>query len=544
MGQKHFNRSCHSFFSGAVIQTNRPVEKGGVRLSKRVRLIILLFLLSIVAPYLLVHLNTPDGHQMTGFISLSYEPDSPTYQSKMVNADGLTFQNLYNHLDQEGWTVFSLYALLGHLAKATDIDEVWMLHIARVAFSGAFALALYRFLRTLGVDGPLLPATLALVLFGNTGEFLFYLVAAGIMGFEIGLPKFIIEATPFGSALYYPHYILSLLLQVVAWTGALRYERSARPLTMLWVGFILTLYSTIHPYSAVTTGIAIGLFLVLSMFLAKGLTWKRFYPILYMGLVPLPYLIQMYREFKTNVVLVQWMGEAVLPIFLSYFVVLFGVWVIFLLFVPFDRRLRVRRHLPLFVWIGTAVFVTCLPLASSYRVLEGIGIPVLILFAYWLSLLKGRMLAVKVGTYILLLGTTLLLVAEPLWADPKVNTHWYRPDGLQDAMEWLGDHREEVDVVLGRFASSQYIPPESQVLVYIGHNHETPQGLERIKLWDLFLKDPEKQWTSGWIQRNDISHLILRRDEYETIEPFISVKGWDIPFSDKGYAIVRIKKTD
>lgn len=54
---------------------------------------------------------------MTGHLAYSYDMDSPTYQSKMVNSDGLHFQNLYNHLAQEGWAVFSLYALIGMFAS-------------------------------------------------------------------------------------------------------------------------------------------------------------------------------------------------------------------------------------------------------------------------------------------------------------------------------------------------------------------------------------------------------------------------------------------
>lgn len=507
--------------------------------------IIVLFIVAISLPYLLVHLQTPDGSRMTGHLAYSYDMDSPTYQSKMVNADGLHFQNLYNHLDQEGWTVFSLYALIGMLASLTGIDPVWTMHLVRVLFSLCFACATYLLLRTLRFDGPVLFSGFVLVLFGNTGEFGFYLASLAVLGGDQPFPKYIIEATPFGSAVFFPHYILALTLQVMAWVGGLRYREGAGPLTMVAVGIVLLLYSTIHPYSAVATGIAIGLFLSWSVIREEGWSWHRLYPLLYMGLVPLPYLVELYIEFHTNIVLVQWMGEAVLPVYIPQFVVLFGVWVILLAIALRSGGAREStRDIPLFFWMGTLVFLSLLPLSSSYRMLEGVGIPVMILLARWLSMSEAKATLRKGLVYLLLTGTTIALVFEPLWANPDVNTHWYRQDDLQDAYVWLAQHRESVDVLLGDYYDVQYAPAESGVLVFIGHNHETPQGTQRLALWDAFLEDPVKQHRSGWLERNHISHLLLKEETYEHLSAQVRGIGWTPVYRNDGYTVLAKEKTD
>ncbi|MNE70691.1 hypothetical protein D3C80_1665030 [compost metagenome] len=75
--------------------------------------------------------------------------------------------------------------------------------------------------------------------------------------------------------------------------------------------------------------------------------------------------------------------------------------------------------------------------------------------------------------------------------------------------------------------SSIFLPVYSQKTPFYGHHHETPNYALKASMWEAFLKEPKKQWNSGWIERNHIEYILLNK-EYTT---FDKTKLEKLPFN-------------
>jgi len=180
------------------------------------------------------------------------------------------------------------------------------------------------------------------------------------------------EESPFGSMVSTTHFVLVMVLQVVAWCEVLGvvWGRNGR----VWkAGMAVAIVGLIHPYTALATGVALALFVVWNA------GWRKY--IVWLFLIPAPVaLIMLWSVFQPGTAAWRPGGVSYTPLRL-----LLLSWLPWIVLVVLRLRKRIRSDRPWLVWISVALGLAIIYPPVGRRFLDGIGIPISVLAFNWMS---------------------------------------------------------------------------------------------------------------------------------------------------------------
>ena len=166
------------------------------------------------------------------------------------------------------------------------------------------------------------------------------------------------------------------------------------------------------------------------------------------------------------------------------------------LYLYFARRRTLppaRQHSFLIAWLIAAPIMAYLPLVINRRLIAGWQIPLCIFGAYALLRLLDSKLplrrAIAVGTLALSAVSTLIIVGMGIAFVSAPRSPLYQTADQLAALDWLGRHTSDQDVVLSEWRFGNLLPIYAAARVFVGHPIETIGYAEKSALVDHFL-DP------------------------------------------------------
>ncbi len=312
-------------------------------------------ILLVTIPYLVAWWRTPPGYVFSGFIINTY--DSATYIAKMRSALwGWTYHNLYTPFADAGGYFFLLYNFTGHIALWLHMSFWWTSTLFRLVLSVLLLWEIEKLLPLTGIPERLRGwAWWFVVLFSP------FIVVLSLS-----------EELPFGSMFSTTHFVLLLALQVMAWRYVLQSVRLGN--AQAWTaGLAVAAMGFIHPYTALLTAVALGIYTVW----VRG--WQRY--ILWFFLIPVPVaIIMIWSWLQPGAAAWQLGGQSYTPVDRT-----FVWWLPWLVPAVLQLRARQAADRPWLVWLLLASGAAVLYPRVGRRFLDGVGIPLSILAFRWMA---------------------------------------------------------------------------------------------------------------------------------------------------------------
>ncbi|HXA42256.1 MAG TPA: hypothetical protein VNV65_04985 [Candidatus Solibacter sp.] len=441
-------------------------------------------------PYLYAYATQPPGKVFNGFFFIA--DDAATYISKMrEGAEGAW-----------GWTdryitsphpqpvlLFLFYIVWGKIAALLHISLFAAYHVARL--SGAIALvyaarALAR--AVLPVESRALATVIAVV--GSGAGYLLLLVDAvvghgSLEALDLHLP----ELSAFYSVIAIPHFAWAAALMAASLIQLMVIarpdERGFRLRPVVLAAGSMLLLTVIHPQMLFVLGPLALLYLVLvrapaSAWAATAVSFA----------VCLPLLVYYLSILSGDVVVVEWSKQwkHQAPDFVSL-VFSLGLPLALAIYAVGSKRISAGPQLTLMAaWLVLVLALLYIPnpVNIQRRLIDGLYLPVAMLAASGITMLKGRMKP-RAGRRMLFTAvsvssiSSLLVLAIAFRFGAVREPIIYIDRAEVDAVNWLGDHRGSGPPpgVMSDPLTGLYIPEMAGDRVFVGHYSETIDYLAR-----------------------------------------------------------------
>ncbi|MCS7259339.1 MAG: hypothetical protein NZ765_00950 [Anaerolineae bacterium] len=391
------------------------------------------------------------------------------------------FYNPYTPEPHVGLFAYTLYLVLGKLARLADLPLALVLHLARAAAIPFLLLAVYRFVAHFTPWHAIRRLSWFLVAMGGGLGWLWVLAggtfAPGAMPTDLWVP----DASAFLTMLTFPHLVLaqaSLLWLAISGLRLLHHPNASD-----WLGTALAalVLSLIHPYSP---PILIGL-LTLHWawrgWRSGALAWQPWLRLGVASSTALPVLVHMLWVLQSDPVLRSWLEQNVVrsphPLF---YLLGFGL-LCPLALVGLLQRALLRRHPDVsfvVLWVLLIPLLLYIPSNLQRRFLNGYQVPLVLMAVCGLVGLLDRIpprwrskvvLGFKtfstLSNLMLLGGFIVLVVGRP----PLV----FNARAVLAAMDWLAARAEADAVVLAAYDTGNLLPTRALVRSFVGHGPQS-----------------------------------------------------------------------
>ena len=467
------------------MQSNVEVSRGEWSF---VLVTVLVVVILALTPFVRAATAAPQGMVFSG--ALLNAQDTNSYFAKMRQgyAGSWLFRLPYSVEEQEGIVFFTLYLALGHLARLTGLNLVFLFHAARIISGGVLVVTIYRFLAEFTADVRIRRWTFLVAVFGSGLGFY-----ALLGGFDSSIDLTVPEANNFFSILANPHFPLA---SAAALWGILIVFGDDRDSVWRWIALI-----------------TIGLIIVqLSMLLLPGLWAALGAGVLWQwrakrskasgeimrraaGLMAVTGagVLLYFLAARNDAVLAAWTAQNVTPSPpLWAYLLGFGLLLPLAGFSLWEMRQN-ESPLPLVLagWLFGVAVLIYFPHALQRRFAGGVGIPLGILaglgFARIILRKNGiRQLASLLLLLLFILPTNLLLVGVLSLAPERGDEFVYLTRGELQSLRWLGANTSAADVVLASAQLGNFIPAYAAARVVYGHPFETIDAPIREALVNSF----------------------------------------------------------
>jgi len=166
-----------------------------------------------------------------------------------------------------------------------------------------------------------------------------------------------------------------------------------------------------------------------------------------------------------------------------------------------------------------------LPIAISRRLIVGWQIPLSIFAAYgWLQLWHRRRVFAVVAASLVLPATLLIILGGTARVQAQQPPLYITAD-QQAALNWLGAHTTDRDVVLSAWEFGSLVPIYAEARVFIGHPIETIDFKAKNVLVDQFFTEATAAQRSELIQRWQITVIAAEGDRALADFPVVFQSG-------------------
>lgn len=432
-------------------------------------------------PYIFATVAAPPGLVFGGV--LINPQDGNSYLAKMYQGyEGAWLYRLaYSPENEPGWLVYSLYLILGHLARVTGLPIVWVYHAGRVAAGVLLLVGVYRFAAVLTPDVQARRWAWTIAAFGSGLGVLTQLSGRAIVGY-LPIDFYFPQSNIFYSLLTNPHFPLTTAFEIwlVLWLIEPPFTQWPESLNLIAIAGLGLGIISMAPYLISVMGLVAGVGLIgVRPFNSKILVRLGVLGAA-MGSLALFNLWQLTH----NLTMTTWLDQIgtvspPLPDTLLGFGVwlslaLSGAWVI--------RKANQQASRPfiavLLAWIVFGVAGMYSPVVLSGRLLGGIFAPIAILAGlglHWLlNLVSGiRQKLIFLAIVGLGFNTNALILAATFTAPRQALDTMYLTVDEMAAFQWLAPRVTMNDVVLADPRLGNFVPAWTGSRVVYGHNLET-----------------------------------------------------------------------
>lgn len=434
--------------------------------SKKLVIIILIFVVVILSPYILGFFFAGENFVFSGLL---FNPqDGNTYLAKMVqgNTGSSRFVLPYSSETGEGTYLFLFYLSLGHISRILNIPIILMFHGCRILFSVMMCLSIYRLLRKIiGNNNAFFWNTYILILFGSGLGWLFVLVNKFTPDFWLA------EAFPFLSSYANPHFPLGIAIYINIIYRFISQEKNKHLIEIFISGLLL---SIIIPFALESAIAMVFLFQIIEWISYKQIKW-RYLSSLFLG--GIPYSIYQLIIISRHPQLSVWNAQNQTPSpSIIDFLIGIAPTVIFTIIGFFRIKTCRNKYLSyVLVWAAGSVVLMYIPFYLQRRLSIGIFIPFAIIATYGISAIwPSKYKLVSTILIMLSMPTNIVLVLTGLYAIRTHDSSVYLTRDEYKAIMWLSDYSNDCsDVVLSSPELSLFIPPYTGLKVVYGHPFET-----------------------------------------------------------------------
>jgi len=453
--------------------------------------IVVLVLVSF--PFLLAAQGAGLDYEFGGF--LTNPLDGNSYLAKMYIGwrGDWRFTLPYTADQGAGAYLFTLYILLGHLARWTGLSLILTFHAARILSSLILSFALYGFLKAYLSE--IRTARLAM-LFASFGSGL------GWMALPFGVftsDFWVAEAYPFLSCYTNPHFPLSLALILILLrpNSGSDQKRSLRLASGVVVLLMSSALAAMSPFGVVIvlivwSGAAVWAWLrkdrsgtiVRPAWIIERLVW--------VGLGGVPILLYQLINIRADALLAGWNAQNVTPA-PPVWDVLVALSPLILL-CPFGLRAFQKhgaRPRLLVVWILLGLVLLAIPFSLQRRFIVGLYVPVAALASLALDVkveearrfwMRGLVLL------LLIIPTNLLIIQAALHGIRVKDSQLYLARDEADALDWIEAGTPPDALILSSPEMGLFIPAHTGRRVLYGHPYETVHAEEQKRTVERFFR--------------------------------------------------------
>jgi hypothetical protein len=429
-------------------------------------------------PYLVAYLATPDDSFFTGF--LPNPTDNHTYLAKVRQGmwGSWTLRMAFTAERHEGEFLFTIYPLLGHIARWTGLQPVVVMHIARVANGYLLLLALYYALAWLFDDLPRRRFAFTMASLGSGLGWLALL--AGHTAVDMKVP----EGYVFYSLYVNVHFPLAIALMLLTLVWSVTPWEGGRVQWLRFAGVALcaATLGVVQTFCLATVGLTLLAYTVWRWAQQRRVPWHQVASGLAIGAAGLPLAVNAYLAVQRNPVYAAWSAQNQTPSPPPWEYALgYGVVLVLAAWGGYEAlRRRHGRDLFLLSWAVSTIALLYVPFSLQRRFVMGLIIPLGGLGAIGWYALPGRWrprAGIAWGmaslSHLLLIGMSIVVGLTQHQAPCYMERNEYA------AMRWLADHVPQDALVAAAPQTGLFIPSWAGQRVFYGHPYETAEAERR-----------------------------------------------------------------
>lgn len=446
--------------------------------------------------------QSDEGWQFMGM--LANPRDGATYLSKIEQGrqGAWLFQLRYTPEDHFGAGFNTFYLFLGHAARITQLSNLVIFHLARVATSFIMYISLYQLGATIWVR--LRPRRLFFVLLaaGSGLGWLLLLFDTDRLAADMTIP----EAFPFYASYANPHFpmsIASLALIVATYVVVFRRGFDEAPSVEnggLGVMLLSILLALIQPTALLSIGGGLILYVIARYYITREFPTHELHWASMLWLPVAPFVVYYFAVFRFNDIMGQFneQNQTLSP---PVYLYLFGYGLLLIVAIPglvrAVRRFERDGDQMMLLWFIVNVIGLYAPFNLQRRLTMGLIIP-LVYFGvraledFWFYKVPEKLRAPAViALIVFLIPTNVFVLGIPLFgavfdSDSGLDAGLLVETDYWDTIGWLKDHGAKNAVVMASPNISLWIPAYTQQVVVYGHLYETvPADLrkEQMEQW-------------------------------------------------------------
>jgi hypothetical protein len=447
---------------------------------------------STFIPYAYGYLSAPHDKYYTS-IGVNNNYDTPTYSAWIEQArrGHILFKELYSSEPQPRVLFHPVFFLLGTVARWTDMSSTVAYHVGRLIFAFAFFMLVYIFVAAITLEIGL-------------RKFAFLLIAtsSGLgVSLSSNLPNFwMTESTTYLSVYQLLLNGASLFIIVSIFLLALVFFQEKSRKWGLCAGILLLLLALIHTYDVIVVLAVLGAYSLYMVYKKEIWVLRNYYIMVLVGFMGILWqiwvlwknpILGIWTNFQTSVPAPPFFQLALgfgLPVVLA----VVGIFL--------SLRSTIIPYKFLSLWITMSVLLIYNPLLYRFqrKFADGLHIPLAMMAAFVIYTLFDK-LGLKKGwgkNFILGVLVVYFSLANVLiiWRDISFyktrQLPYYIKMNEARAIDWLGSHGSNNDVILSGQELGNRIPGMNGKTVYMGHYDQTINFYEKYDLVQhLFASD-------------------------------------------------------
>lgn len=202
-----------------------------------------------------------------------------------------------------------------------------------------------------------------------------------------------------------------------------------------------------------------------------------------------------------------------LPIIIAY------IWILWN-----KKKLDLSGKNWVWAWLGAAIICIILPLPWDRKFTEAL-LPALVILTlpFWLHIynnLKPKIDLPLKAALILLLSFPFLHILQSQFAlaiDPAWNQYFYTSNQTINVWNKLQKAPEESLIISTNLYTCLWSPLHTQKYIWIGHNHETPDFLNRFAEYQAWRHTTSTSKFNNFLDNYQITHVLTDKDSYNDL---------------------------
>ncbi len=178
----------------------------------------------------------------------------------------------------------------------------------------------------------------------------------------------------------------------------------------------------------------------------------------------------------------------------------------------------------IYSWLASAIICIISPLPWNRKFTQAL-LPALILLTlpFWLTIyhrLKPKMDLILKTSLILLLFFPFIHISQSQFAlasDPAWNKYFYANNAIKNAWKKLNKTPKNSLIICTDLYNCLWTPSFTERYIWIGHNHETPDFINRFHKYQTWRKTDNFTLFNDFLTENKITHVIADKESYSRL---------------------------